>query len=79
MVDSSFRAKAVIVFDDHDRRRHDIDRFPNPIVISVDVDRQQTYIAANPICADKIVYILSGDERLLRLQVNRQDMSSRRI
>ena len=37
--------KLSVVFDDHHRRRHAADGLPNPEIIAIDVDGQQSVIA----------------------------------
>src|SRR2546429_470396 len=62
-------AESDVVFRDDDPRVHDADGFENPIVVAVEVDRQQADVALDSGCPDQGIDVRAVDEGGLRVDV----------
>ena len=67
----SLRTEVAVVLANDYSWRNTIDRFPNPVVIAVDVDGQQSNVPRDSRFCQEAVYVFGGDERLLGLQIGR--------
>src|SRR5262249_10884331 len=61
--DGPVGSEATVELDDDDRRTDDGDRFPDPVVVPVDVDRKDAYVTLEAPLRNQLVDRLAGDER----------------
>ena len=61
--DGAVRPEEAVVLDDEDPWRDDVDRFEEPVVVAVEVDREQSDRPADACPLDDPVHVLAIDER----------------
>src|SRR3984957_17085438 len=61
--------KNAVVFADPDAGPDRIDRFPDPVIISVNIDREQPQVFVKSALPQQVVDIFPGNKAAFRLQV----------
>src|ERR1700730_16975643 len=62
-------AEMTVVFADHDARRYRLDRLPHPIIVAIDVDREQTDISCHTVIGNEPIDVFPRNEGVLSLEI----------